>query len=388
MLTVGIPKEIKPLERRVGLTPQGVRELTGSGIRVVVQKQAGAGSGFKDSDYQASGAEIVFGASQLYQKVDLIKKVKEPLPPEFKFLRKNHTLFCFLHLAAPENQKLLGTLLKARLTAIGYETVEKDGRLPILIPMSQIAGALAAGFAAFFRGLKISAKKGQIHYPKDFLANLEAIARVYPAYPVGLEIENTVIYGGGVAGKKAMEFALNLKGKVSIIEKSELRRKDIRDVWGRQFKRLKVLSPEEVTVALLKQADVLIGCVHHTGEKALRVFDAKTLQLIGQRKKKIMVDIAIDQGGNFPESRSTSYRDPLYFDSGGNLRFCVPNIPSLCGRGASEALEEASLSYTLAMAKGFDSALKEFPEIAQGINLCEGKIIHAGIGKPLRRKKG
>jgi alanine dehydrogenase len=345
----------------------------------VVQKQAGAGSGFKDSDYQASGAEIVSGASQLYQEADLIKKVKEPLPPEFKFLRKNHILFCFLHLASPENKKLLAALLKTKLTAIGYETVEKGGRLPILMPMSQIAGALAAGFAAFFRCVKLSAKKGKMIYPKDFLMNLEAIARVYPAFPVGLEIGNAVIYGGGVAGKKAMEFALNMSGKVTVIERSPLRREEIRDLWGKQFKLLKVLSPEKVTTALLTQADVLIGCVHHTGEKAIRVFDGNTLQLVSQRKKKIMVDIAIDQGGNFPESRSTSYRDPLYFDSVENLRFCVPNIPSLCGRGASEALEEVSLAYTRALAEDFTYAIKHFPELSQGINLRQGRVAHAGL---------
>ncbi len=378
MLKVGIPKEIKPSEKRVSLTPPGIYQLTQEGITVFVERGAGLLSGFQDDDYKRAGARIVSSAKALYQKADLIQKVKEPLKPEYSFLRKKHILFSFLHLASPEQHELLNTLLKLGLTAIGYETVEKEGKLPILAPMSQIAGGLAAAYAAFIRSQELI-RKGKIVYPRDFRSQLEAIAKVYPAYPKGLDIGRVVIFGGGMAGQKALEFALNLKGKVTLVEKNDFKCQEILKVWKSKFLNLTVIKPEKLTKSILKESDVLMGCVHRAGERASVVFDLPTLREISSKKKKIIMDIAIDQGGNFPEASLTYYENPLYLDSFGNIRFGVANIPSLCGQTASEFLQEVTLPYTFAMAKDFRKAMSDFLELKRGVNVQDGKKIHPGI---------
>ena len=357
--------EIKPLEKRVGLTPEAVRRLTAEGIRVLVQQNAGLLSGFPDSDYRSSGAEMIPDAQSLYARAGLIQKVKEPLAPEFGLLR-NQILFCFLHLASPENSRLREALLKSGCTAIGFETVEKEGKLPILAPMSRIAGALAAAYAAYFQSQKL-VKNGRIVYPPGFHEGLNRVAGFYPDFSGKLAMGKAVIFGGGVVGHSALVAALQMKGEAAIVERNEERRQFLKTLTPSVF------SPEQIPEALLEDAEILIGCVHLRAQRAIHVLNEEQLSKASRTKKKIILDVAIDQGGNFPEAHSTTYHDPLYLDSVGNIRFAVPNIPSFCGRAASEALSEIVGPYTAALALSPEEAFRRFPELKQGINVEKGK---------------
>lgn len=371
MIAVGIPKEIKQGEKRVGLTPDGVRSLRAAGISVFVEKGAGAQSGFADEDYRDAGAEILPEASSVYQKAGLIQKVKEPLAAEFVYLRPELILFCFLHLASPENCHLVKALLNSRVTAIGYETVQIAGRTPLLKPMSEIAGALAASYASLFREegfLGVS----KIEWTPALQSKLAAVAALYPKIPA-TSIGKVVIFGGGVAGYKAMEFSLGMGGEVTLVEKNPSRREVIQKKTGTKA-RLRVVAPEENLQSALEGAEVLIGCVHIPGRRAFRVLNGQSLKVISARQKKILMDVAVDQGGNFPETRPTTYENPVYLDSYGNLRFAVPNIPAYCGPGASRAITEATLRYTKAMALDFDKATREFSELDAAINIKDGEI--------------
>ncbi len=380
MLTVGIPKEIKSKEKRVGMTPAGVRELCKAGLKVMVETGAGLESGFLDKDYSAAGAEIVPAAKTLYANAGLIQKVKEPLPAEYDLFHQDQILFGFLHLASPEHCGLVKALLKTGVTAIGYETVDVNGRMPLLAPMSRIAGALAAAFAGLIQKHKASLiKDGKIQYSAQFFKEMETIAATYPEPPAGVTLGETVIFGGGAAGQNAAEFALQMKSKVVLVEKEAGRRDLIKTEKIKYSGRLSVIGTEEVNDKILESADVLIGCVHRAGERAEKVVNEKTLQKISREKAKIIMDVSIDQGGNFPLAHSTSYQDPLYLDTFGNVRFAVANIPSLCGHGASVALAEATLPYTMALAIDFKKSQTDFPELRRAVNLQAGKIIHPAV---------
>ncbi|MDP3921743.1 MAG: alanine dehydrogenase [Candidatus Omnitrophota bacterium] len=369
MNTVGIPREVKTGERRVGLTPQGVSELKGHGLRVVVERGAGAGSGYSDRDYVAAGAELARDAAAVYGTCDLIQKVKEPIAQEFHLLREGQVLFCFLHLASPEQCDLVRALEAARVTAIAFETLEVGDKRPLLAPMSEVAGALAVAYGAYFRSCNLFAAES-LHLPDDFRQQMQAIADVYPNPPEGLSLGRVMIFGGGVAGIKAMEFAQALGGEVTVIEKNAAKREAIPAT---------ALAPEEITQALLAESEMLLGCVHQTGARALHVLDEQMFRAMSRLRPKLIMDVAIDQGGNFPESHSTTYDEPLYRDSLGNIRFAVANIPAYCGRGASDALTAASVSYTEAMAVNFEEALQKFPELRSAVNVRGGKLLDLKI---------
>lgn len=386
MLTVGIPKEIKAREKRVGLTPSKVGALHRVGITILVEKGAGEESGFSDEDYSKSGAGLRPDAESIYAEADLIQKVKEPLEPEFPFLRRGQVLFCFLHLASPENRRLIEALVQSGVTAIGYETLELNGRLPILAPMSEIAGGLSALYAAFIKtkffhdaAIVNRGQAGSYRLsPAEsrFSEDLESLAASYPQIPRGLKIGKAAVFGGGVAGQRAAEVALSLDGQVSIVEKKEERRKGLETHFAAKAdKKVQVLAPESLPESVLQQADIFIGSAHRVGMRAAKVLDEALLKKVSLKHKKIIMDIAIDQGGNFPEAHATGYDEPLYLDSSGNLRFSVPNIPSLSGRAASEALAEASFQYTIALAENFDECLRELPEVARAINVRNGEVV-------------
>lgn len=370
MLTVGIPKEIKPLEKRVGLTPSAVFVLTSKKIRVLIERGAGSGSGFSDEEYQKKGAVILPDAESVYLQSDLIQKVKEPLEPEYRLIKKKHLLFCYLHLASPENCALVETLVRSGCTAFAYETVEVDGRFPLLAPMSEIAGALAAAYASELKAEGL--RPLELPDPDKVFKVLERTAAQYPDFKNVHNIGKTVIFGGGVAGFKALEIALKLKGETIVIEKNPDRQEFLK-----RFTR--VLSPDEPLKGVLESADVLIGSVHSRGARAAQVFEEKMLKDISKKRNKVIVDIAIDQGGNFPQSGPTSYKDAVYFDSYGNLRFGVANMPSLCGRGASDALSQATLPYTLLMVQSIDNAFQVKPELSAAINIKSGQILVEAI---------
>lgn len=364
MLTIGIPKEIKPLEKRVAMTPAGTAELIKAGAKVCIQSGAGMESGFSDTAYAKAGAELLPGAAPVYAKADLILKVKEPLEPEFALLKPGQAVFSFLHLASPENGPLIQVLKEKKITAIAYETLQEDGRLPLLAPMSVLAGSLSVAYASFF-------KNGDI--PSDLTAALAKVAAGYPDFKGLGFLGNVVIWGGGTAGQAALETAIHLGAHVTVIEKNPDKRALLQKWTG------DVHGPEENVTGILEEADVFIGSVHVRGMRAPRVMPPDKLAEVSRKKKKIIMDISIDQGGNFPESRPSSYSEPVFTDASGNLRFCVANIPSLAGRAAAEALAKASLPYVLQLVRGIDEGLKN-PVLAQAVNVRGGRVLLPEIG--------
>lgn len=376
-LVVGVPREIKPRENRVGLTPEGVQWLTSQGVAVKVETNAGLSSGFTDELYRSAGAGIEFSAEALYRNALLIQKVKEPQPAEFVFLTPRHYLFCFLHLASPEHCDLVRALLKSGATAIGFETLEKGGQIPLLKPMSEIAGGLSAAYAACFARL-FDPVPGSIIYPPSFQSDLEAIAARYPEPPRGAFMPETVIWGGGAAGEKALDFCLKMQGNVTLVENNAPRRQDLASRWSSKGS-VCFVAPEALEDVVLERSRIWIGCVHQPGKRAFRVLDAERLEKVSRNQKKIIMDISIDQGGNFPEAHVRTYADPLMIDSAGNLRFSVANIPSLCGPEASRALTKASLEYTLSLARDPGKALEKYPELSGAVNISSGKIVHPAV---------
>lgn len=359
MLTLGVPKEIKPLERRVGLTPAYAAELVRLGARVLIESGAGIHSDYPDADYESAGAQIVYSARELYSRSDVIQKVKEPVEPEFELMLPGQIFFCFLHLASPENFALVKALLKQKVTAIAFETLSVRGRIPLLAPMSEIAGGLSAAYAAFFKN-----QNAQL----PLIEELVSIAREYPVWKRLFSPGKVVIWGGGIAGQSAAATALKLGGEVTVIEKDAEKHFSLKKMG------VNVFFPDENFDETLKIADVFIGAVHSRGARALQVLTAEKLRLISSARKKIIMDISIDQGGNFPESHPTTYPHPVYLDSPGNLRFCVPNIPSLCGRPASQALSREALAWTEKMLVS-PSAWCESEELRYAVNVHDGKIL-------------
>ncbi len=367
MLSIGIPKEIKTLEKRVALTPEAAGILHREGISIFVEKGAGRGSGFPDEDYRQNGAVILPDHAAVFEKSEILQKVKEPLPAEYSLLRSGQVLFCFLHLASPEQSELVRVLTQNKVTAIGYETLEKNGELPLLAPMSEIAGGLAAAYGSFFHSEGIERVISMNR--QDLLRNLETIARDYPSLQaIPSKPGRVVIFGGGRAGQKAMEASLGLGKKVIVVEKNEERRQALR------ARKLFVFSPDESISTILEEADILIGCAHSKGLRAEQVMTAETLKRISASKKKILMDVSIDQGGNFPESKAMTYEDPVDLDTLGNLHFTVPNIPSLAGQTASRILSEKSLPYSRALAQGLAQAFREYPELEQAVNIQGGRM--------------
>lgn len=378
LLPVGVPREIKPGEKRVGLTPAGAWALSKAGVPVFVEKSAALASGFKDEEYLRAGAEILSKGREVYRKADLILKVKEPLPAEYEFLSSRHFLFCFLHLASPENRKLVEVLQARKIVAIGFETVEKGGRTIFLEPMSEIAGTLAAYFSAFFVQ-SVQGKENKIIYPPRFQEKLERLSGQYPEAPSGLQPIKAVIFGGGVAGGKAAEMILRLGGEVDLVEKQAERRRRLLGEMKSFSSRLRVWGLEDSIESPLRAADVWIGCVHVAGKRAPCVMGRDDFRRFSEQKKKFVIDIAADQGGNFPGTHSTTYEDPLYLDSFGNFRFGVTNVPSLCGRGASEAIEKVTLPYDLVLAQKGREALGEFPELSKGVQVDRGRLVNEAV---------
>lgn len=365
MLTLGIPKEIKPLEKRVGLTPESAAEIVGMGSKVLVQSGAGELSAFTDEEYKNAGADIVETAQEVYSYADVIQKVKEPLEPEFALLKNGQILFSYLHLASQENCPLIKILKDKKITAIAYETLESNGRLPLLAPMSEIAGSLSVAYAAFF---------AHMENVTDLTAELEMIAEKYPSWPKLLPPGKVVIWGGGVAGQSALATALKLGAQVSVVEKDPARHSSLKKLGADVF------FPQESDPRVLADADVFVGSVHVRGTRALQVLTPEQLKQASAGKKKIIMDISIDQGGNFPESRATTYARPIYKDSFGNLRFCVANIPSLCGRGATQALSREVLPWTEKILVSRD-AWTHSEELRNAVNIHDGKVMLPAIAE-------
>ncbi|MBI4372380.1 MAG: alanine dehydrogenase [Candidatus Omnitrophica bacterium] len=379
MLIVGIPKEIKIGERRVGLTPQGVRVLTAHQVNVFVEKGAGLLSGFSDHEYEKAGARLALNGEEVWQKATLIKKVKEPIQQEFRFFKPHHIIFTYLHLASPSERPLVEALVKSKSTAIAYETIEKDGETPLLKPMSQVAGVLAAYFGAVFKKyIKVIGNKIEgVEKSKVLMNEFAAAAPAEKRGGLAMTGVQFLILGGGYVGEEAAKMAARMDGSVSLTEISEFRRKRLEETFSASGLNVQIIDPsqQDLYEEKLISSDILIACVHAPGKRAPLIINRETLKKISSQKRKIILDIAIDQGGNVAESQPSDYVHPLCLDSFGNVRFSVTNVPALCGRGASEAIEKASLDYTLALAGGLELAVKRYPELKSGLNVMNGSVL-------------
>jgi alanine dehydrogenase len=352
-MNIGIPTEIKPDERRVALTPAGAREFARRGHRVLVQRGAGEGSGFSDDAYRAAGAEL---ADEVFADAELILKVKEPQPEEVERLSPQHTLFTYLHLAA--DPRLAFALAESGARCIAYETVEDAaGRLPLLRPMSEIAGRLSAqaGAAALTgpgggRGLLIG-----------------GVAGVAPA--------EVLVLGGGVAGTAAAVVAAGMGARVTILDRSIGRLVQLAEHFGGQ---VRTVHASELTIeALLPSADMVIGAVLVTGARAPRLVRRSDLATL--RPGTVLVDISIDQGGCFETSRPTTHSDPTYRVDD-VVHYCVANMPGSVPVTSTRALTNATLDYALRLADlGPEAALEADPLFAHGLNVAGGRIVHDAV---------
>jgi alanine dehydrogenase len=360
VMRIGVPREKKPWECRVAVTPAGVRVLCESGAQVVVETGAGAGSGFEDREYIDAGGAIVSGASDAWSS-DLVVKVKEPLPSEFPFLSKSSTLFTFLHLAAFPH--LTEALLARRVTAVAYETVVAGGALPILRPMSEVAGILSVQVGA--RGLEKSCGgRGVL---------LSGTAGSPPA--------DVTVLGAGVAGRSAARIAAGNGANVTILDVNPDKLSEaLRECGGRV--RTVVSTPEAVAAAV-KETDLLVSTVLVAGERAPRLVSREMIR--SMRPGAVAVDIAIDQGGSLETSRPTTHADP-YFLEERVVHYCVTNMPAAVPRTSTQGLVAATLPYLLSFAtKGVIAALRSDDGLLAGLNTYDGHVTCEGVAKAFGR---
>lgn len=362
-MLIGIPKEIKDHEYRVGATPSGVRELVNAGHQVLVQKGAGAGIDFADEQYVQAGAKIAATAKDVYAKAQMILKVKEPQKVECAMIRKGQIIFSYLHLAAePELTKML---MKSGCVAVAFETVTAaDRSLPLLAPMSEVAGKLSIQAGA--RALeKAQGGRGVL------LGGVPGVAR-----------GKVVVLGGGVAGTNAAKVAIGMGAETVILDKSLSRIRYLCDIFGNSAEVL-YASIENIEKNVL-EADVVVGAVLIPGAAAPKLVSAKTVKKM--KKGSVMVDISIDQGGCFETSKPTSHSNPTYVVDG-VVHYCVTNMPGAVARTSTQALENSTLPFSLALAnKGYVKALKDDAHLLAGLNVIDGKVTYKAVADALGHK--
>lgn len=357
-MIIGIPKEIKNNENRVAMTPAGVQEMTRRGHKVYVQATAGVNSGFTDDAYRAVGAEILPTIEEVYATAEMIVKVKEPIAPEYKLVRAGQLLFTYFHFASSE--PLTRAMIDSGAVCCAYETVERaDRSLPLLIPMSEVAGRMATQEGCYFLE-KPRGGKGVL---------LGGVPGVKPA--------RVFVIGAGVVGTAAARMAAGLGADVTICDISLPRLTYLTDVMPRNVKTL--MSSEYNIREELRHADLVIGSVLIPGAKAPKIVTRDMLQLM--EPGTVLVDVAIDQGGCFETSRPTTHENPVYYVDG-ILHYCVANIPGAVPRTSTLALTNATLPYAIQLAdKGWRRAAQENPELALGLNVVEGKVVYKPVAE-------
>ncbi len=359
-MLIGCPKEIKPQEFRVGLTPNAAREAIAHGHKVVVETNAGDGAGFDNAAYLEAGAQIVETAAEVFSTADMIVKVKEPQPAERKMLREGQLLFTYLHLAPdPEQTK---DLLASGCTAIAYETVtDAAGGLPLLAPMSEVAGKLAPQVGAWTLQ-KANGGRGVL---------MGGVPGVGPA--------NVVVIGGGVVGTHAARVAAGMGANVTVLDRSLARMRYLDDVFAGQFKTSYASAGN--TAELVMQADMVVGAVLIPGAAAPKL--VTRAQLSEMKPGAAIVDVAIDQGGCFETSKATTHEDPIY-DVDGIMHYCVANMPGAVARTSTIALGNATMPFMLALAdKGWRTACEDDPHLLNGLNVHAGQLTYYAVGKAL-----
>ncbi len=359
-MLIGCPKEIKPQEFRVGLTPNAAREAVSAGHRVIVETAAGEGAGFTDDDYTAAGAQIMDSAEEIFATAEMVVKVKEPQAAERKQLREGQVLFTYLHLAPDPDQTR--DLLESGVTAIAYETVtDRNGGLPLLAPMSEVAGRLAPQMGAWTLQ-KANGGRGVL---------MGGVPGVRPA--------NVVIVGGGVVGTAAARVAVGMGANVTVLDRSIARMSYLDDIFmGRLTTQF---SDAAAVEGLLERADMIVGAVLIPGAAAPKLI---TRAQLGQMAPgAVLVDVAIDQGGCFETSRATTHQDPIY-EVDGVMHYCVANMPGAVPRSSTIALGNATMPFMLALAnKGWRQACEDDPHLLDGLNTHAGHLTYYAVGKAL-----
>jgi alanine dehydrogenase len=361
-MIVGVPRETKPGEERVALTPAGARALAEAGQPVVVERGAGGGSGIRDDEYGTVGAALA-SVDEVWQRADLVLKVKEPLPAESRYLRPGQILFTYLHLApAPE---LARALRHSGAIAIGYETVQRaDGSLPLLTPMSEVAGRLSVQEGAFYLG--------RAHGGRGIL--LSGV----PGVPPG----NVVVLGAGTAGLNAARTAVGLGADVSVLDVNPDRLRHADDIFRGQV--VTLMSNSFNIAQVLRRADLLVGAVLVAGARAPRLV---TKDMVATMKEgSVIVDISVDQGGCVETIHPTTLLDPVYVVSG-VVHYGVANMPALVPRTSTFALTNATLPYVIELAtRGVATAVRANPALAQGVNIWRGQVVHPAVAEALGEK--
>ncbi|RXE70043.1 alanine dehydrogenase [Muribaculaceae bacterium Isolate-002 (NCI)] len=357
-MIIGIPKEIKNNENRVGMTPSGVKELVEHGHTVYVQHTAGEGSGFSDEDYLKAGAKILPTIEDTYAAAEMIVKVKEPIEPEYKLVRKGQLLFTYFHFAC--DRALTIAMMESGATCIAYETVTgRQGGLPLLIPMSEVAG-------------RMSVQEGA-----RFLEKPQGGRGVLLAGVPGVKPAKVLVLGGGVVGRNAALMAAGLGADVTITDISLPTLRHLADVLPKNVKTL--FSSRHNIEQELADTDLVIGSVLIPGAKAPKLVTADMLPLM--RKGSVVVDVAIDQGGCFETSHATTHSDPVY-EVDGIIHYAVANIPGAVPYTSTLALTNATLPYALRLAdKGWRDACKADPGLSEGVNIVDGKITYAAVAE-------
>ncbi|MCC6001973.1 MAG: alanine dehydrogenase [Pararhodobacter sp.] len=359
-MLIGCPKEIKPQEFRVGMMPAAVQEAVTAGHGVLVETGAGAGAGFEDADYLTAGAEIVDSAEEVFARAEMIVKVKEPQRVERKMMREGQLLFTYLHLAPDPDQTR--DLLDSGVTAIAYEPVtDRAGGLPLLAPMSEVAGRLAPQVGASALQ-KANGGRGVL---------MGGVPGVRPA--------NVVIIGGGVVGTAAARVAVGMGANVTVLDRSMPRMSYLDDIF--QGRLTTQFSSAAAIDDLLPRADMVIGAVLIPGAAAPKL--VRRAHLATMQPGAVLVDVAIDQGGCFETSRATTHQDPIY-EVDGVVHYCVANMPGAVARSATQALGNATMPFMLALAnKGWRLALAEDDHLLAGLNTHAGRLTYDAVGKAL-----
>ena len=355
-MRIGVPKEIKPQENRIGLTPESVKVLTSNGHEVLIENNGGYEAGFENDQYKKSGAKIVNKAEDIFNDSEIIVKVKEPLANEIKMIRENQIVFTYLHLAA--GKQLTEGLLKSKSVCIAYETITDDkGRLPLLAPMSAVAG-------------RMSVQAGAHCLEK----NQKGRGILLGGAPGG-EPANVLILGGGVVGENAATIATGMRAKVHIVDKSEARLKQLVQIFGDKI--IPKQSDKIDLNELVAEADLLVGGVLIPGAEAPKLVTKDMLKLM--KRGSVIVDVAIDQGGCVETSKPTTHGDPTYIVDD-VVHYCVANMPGGVPRTSTFALNKATLPYLVKLAnKGYQKALSEDKNFLEGLNVFKGQVTYKAV---------
>jgi alanine dehydrogenase len=357
-MKIGVPREIKKHEYRVGMTPDSVRAYVRAGHQVLIEKGAGVGSGYEDAEYAAAGAKVTADKAALFRESQMIVKVKEPLPEEYGLFREGQILYTYLHLAA--SRELALELLKRKVTGVAYETIElPDRSLPCLTPMSEIAGRLAV-------------QEGAKYLEKEFGGRGILLGGV-----PGVQRGRVAILGGGVVGTNACKIAVGIGANVTVLDINAKRLAYLDDIFGSS---ITTLYATEANIELvLRESDIIIGAVLVAGEKAPRLITRQHLSIM--QHGAVIVDVAIDQGGCAETSRPTTHDDPIYIVDN-VVHYCVANMPGAVARSSTIALTSVTLPYGLAIAsQGLAAAVRGSEALRRGVNTVDGTCAHPGVAK-------